>query len=235
MNWETPTPNWDTLAGRVLDAFFKAVHEALPAYAQPLTIFGSAPIQLCLDEGFTSADVDVMVLDAAARLREIATTAGVGRSGTLHSVYGVQICPPLLFRPTPHYLQRAHVETRHGLRIIVPHLRDILIGKLHRFRHEGQQGLAAKDRRAFQRVRELCNGHPTKGEFMADLVSCEPSFRPTHDGSVNAFRWNAMDALSIIYGHELDLQRDIVMPAAAIPTAPPPISPMIDALRAEKP
>jgi len=41
----------------VLDSFFAAVHEAMPDYDQPLTIFGSAPIQLCLDEEFASADV----------------------------------------------------------------------------------------------------------------------------------------------------------------------------------
>ena len=239
MNWETPAPHWNTQPGRVLDAFFAAVNEALPNYSQPLTIFGSAPIQLCLDEEFTSADVDIMVLDGGDELRAIAAQAGLGRSGTLRPSYGVQICPPLLFRPTPHYLQRARIEIRHGLKIIIPHLRDILIGKLHRSREEEQQGLVPKDRRAFQRVRELCNGRPTRNEFLDDLASCEPCFRPTYDGSVNAFRLNVEDALASIYGHTLDLERDILAPAKQRSACPPSdqvgLASMINDLRPDKP
>lgn len=219
----SPLPNWDTLAGRVLDAFFAAIHDELPAYDLPLTIFGSAPIQLCLDETFASADVDIMVLDGGEKLREIATHAGVGRTGSLRPAYGVQICPPQLFKPTPHYLQRAHVETRHGLRIVVPHLHDILIGKLHRSRYEGQTGLVPKDLRAFQRVRELCGGHPTLDEILEDLVSFESSFRPPLDGSINSFRFNVEDALASIYRHMFDLQGDILIPAAS--ASQPPVSP----------
>jgi len=207
-------PKWDTLAGRVLDAFFAAVHEQLPDSDLPLTIFGSAPIQLCLDEAFTSAHVDIMVLGGDVKLREIANQAGVGRFGSLRPAYGVQICPPHLFKPTPHYLQRAHVETRYGLKIIVPHLRDIVIGKLHRSRCEGQTDLVPKDLRAYQRVRELCGDHPTLGEFLEDLVSLESSFRPSLDGSINSFRFNVEDVLLSIYRHPFDLQRDILTPAA---------------------
>lgn len=212
MSWTPPSPRWDTLAGRVLDTFFAAVKQALPDYAQPFTIFGSAPIQLCLDEDFASADVDLMVMEDGETLRRIAVESGTACTGIQR--YGVQICPPQLFRPTPHYLQRAHVETRHGLQIIVPHLRDILVAKLHRSRGEDQHGLVPKDRRAYQRVRELCAGHPTLPEVLEDLVACEPSFRPLPDGAVNAFRINSHDMLEELYGHQLDLQRDIFTPAA---------------------
>lgn len=221
MSWNVPPPNWDTVAGRALDAFFAVVQEALPGYDKPLTIFGSAPIQLCLDESFTSADVDIMVLEESPRLREIAIAAGLGRAG-LAPAFGVQICPPLLFRPTPHYLQRAHVETRHGLTVVVPHLRDILIGKLHRTRTDDQTGLIPKDRRAFQRVRELCDGHPTKGDLLEDLLGCEPDFRPRYDSGVNHFRLNVEDVLAEIYGHTFDLRRDILnvadQPENTLPT-----------------
>lgn len=223
MNWTPPPPRWDTLAGKVLDSFFAAVHQAMPDYDQPLTIFGSAPIQLCLDEDFASADVDIMVLEGGEKLRQIAAEAGLGRAGTVRSAFGVQICPPLLFNPTPHYLQRAHTEVRHGLTIIVPHLRDILIAKLHRSRVEGQETLIPKDRRAFQRVRELSDGHPTLPEFLQDLVNCESSFRPPHDGGLNSFRFNAENALHEIYGHRLDLKRDILDPAST--ATKPPVQP----------
>lgn len=225
MNWMPPPPRWDTLAGRVLDSFFAAVHQAMPDYDQPLTIFGSAPIQLCLDEDFASADVDIMVLEGGEKLRRIAAEAGLGRAGNVRSAFGVQICPPLLFSPTPHYLQRAHTEVRHGFTIIVPHLRDILIAKLHRSRVEGQDALIPKDRRAFQRVRELSNGHPTLPEFLQDLVNCESSFRPPHDGGLNSFRFNAENALLEIYGHHLDLKRDILDPASIATQLPDQPSP----------
>jgi hypothetical protein len=212
MSWTTPAPRWDTLAGRVLDSFFATVHERLPEYDGPLTVFGSAPIQLCLDESFASADVDLMVLEGTEELRRIAMESGAACTGM--GRYGVQICPPQLFRPPPHYLQRAHVETRQGLKIIVPHLRDILIAKLHRSRVDGQEGLVPKDRRAFQRVRELSAGHPTMAELLDDLIACEPCFRPLADGGVNFFRLNVEDMLSEFYGHRLDLQRDILGPAS---------------------
>ncbi len=144
MSWSTPVPKWDTIAGRVLDTFFAAIREALPDYEHPLTLFGSAPIQLCLDENFASADVDIMVLSESEKLRQIAGKLDAVRMGTIRQAYGVQICPPHLFKPTPHYLQRAHQEVRHGIRIIVPDLRDILIGKLHRSRHEFQDGLVPR-------------------------------------------------------------------------------------------
>lgn len=220
MSWTPPPPRWDTLAGKVLDSFFAAVHQAMPTYDQPLTIFGSAPIQLCLDEAFASADVDIMVLEGGEKLRRIAAEAGLGRAGNVRSAFGVQICPPLLFNPTPHYLQRAHTEVRQGLTIIVPHLRDILIAKLHRSCVEGQDGLIPKDRRAFQRVRELSGGHPSLPELLQDLVNCESSFRPRHDGGLNSFRFNAEAALLEIYGHRLDLKRDILDPAS-MSTQPP--------------
>ena len=36
--FETPKPRWDTLAGRVLDGFFKQVASQLPNYHSPLTV-----------------------------------------------------------------------------------------------------------------------------------------------------------------------------------------------------
>ena len=212
MSWSTPAPKWDTIAGRVLDAFFDALRESLPAYEHPLTLFGSAPIQLCLDEDFASADIDLMVLAESEKLRQIAGKLETGSCSTIRQTYGVQICPPQLFKPTPHYLQRAYHEVRHGIRVIIPDLRDILIGKLHRSRYDFQLGLVPKDNRAFQRVRELCHGHPTKEEILEDLVQCESHFRPSHDGSVNSFRLNVEDMLREHYLHHFDLERDILSP-----------------------
>lgn len=223
MSWVMPTPNWDTVAGRVLDDFFAAIHRELADYQVPVTIFGSAAIQLCYDEHFASADVDVMVLSSGERLRELAGRMGLGRSRTLKSVYGLQICPPQLFRPTPHYLQRAHVERRHGVTVVVPHVRDILVAKLHRFREEGRSGIAAKDRMAFYRVRELSGGHPTEEEMIDDLRWCEPHLRIPDDGSVNAFRLNVLDLFPEVFGRRLDLESEVLAPARDAARMPPEV------------
>ncbi len=213
MTWVTPPPKWNTLAGRVLDGLCAGIRNEMPGYAAPVTVFGSAAIQLCYDEHFASADVDLMVLSEGGSLRELAGRLGLGRSGTVRTAYGLQICPPQLFRPTPHYLQRAHVEERHGVPVVVPHVRDILVAKLHRYRIEGQTGIAAKDRRAFQRVRELSGGHPADEEMIEDLRLCEPWLRVPDDGSVNAFRLNVLDLFASIYGRRVDLESEILGPA----------------------
>lgn len=156
-----------------------------------------------------------MVLAESEKLRQIAGELATGSGSTIRQTYGVQICPPQLFKPTPHYLQRAYHEVRHGIRVIIPDLRDVLIGKLHRSRHDFQQGLVPKDNRAFQKVRELCHGHPTKEEILEDLVQCDVHFRPSYDGSINSFRLNVEDLLREHYLHLFDLERDILTPLRA--------------------
>ena len=205
-----PPPRWDSVIGRAMDDFFARVHEALPSYDSPLTVFGSAPIQLCLDDSFVSADADIMVFSQVAEIRSIANTAD---SPLVRPAYRIQVCPPVLFKPTPHYLQRAHTESRHGLKIIIPHLRDILIAKLHRSRAIDQQGLVPKDRRAFLKVRELCAGHPTEAELLVDLISCEPSFRNADDEPINSFALNVEDLWQTLFGRTIDIAQEIIEPA----------------------
>jgi hypothetical protein len=220
MDWEMPAPNWNTPAGHVLEAFLAGAHQAFPGYPLPVTLFGSAAIQICLDEAFASADVDVMVMSENASFREVAKKTGAGQSGLLRPAYGVQICPPQLFRTTPHYMQRARIEQRQGLNIVIPHVRDILIAKLHRFRGQDQQGLAAKDRRAFQRVRELCGGRPTEADVLEDLMLCASNLNITLEEGGNAFRLNTMDLFEELFQRRLDLEKEILEPVrAALPQA----------------
>jgi hypothetical protein len=56
----------------------------MPGHDQPLTVFGSPAIQLCYDEHFTSADVDLMVIADGERLPHLAAELGPGRSGTVN-------------------------------------------------------------------------------------------------------------------------------------------------------
>lgn len=190
----------------------------MPDFDGQLTIFGSAPIQLCLDEEFISADADVMVFSHAEELRVIASRETQG-SGLAH---GVQVCPAGFFQTTPYYLARAHVETRHGLRVVVPHLRDVLIGKLHRSRFDGQDGLVPKDIRAFHRVRKLCEGHPDEQELLEDLRLCEPFFRAPVAGEVNHFKLNVLDLWSQLFGRTLNVQQEVISQATSAQRLTPP-------------
>lgn len=212
MNWPVSPPSWDTIAGRMLDKFFARVHEQMPMFEGPVTVFGSAPIQLCLDGDFISGDADVMVLSHTTELRQIASNTALSekRNSVMH---GVQVCPADWFRTTPHYLARAHTETRHGLRIIVPHLRDVLIGKLHRGRFEGQEGLAPKDLRAFARVRQLCGGRPGEQDLLEDLRACEAYFRPLPAGQINSFKLNTLDLWRQLFLRDLDVDGEITQAA----------------------
>ena len=238
MDWDMPAPNWNTPAGHVLDAFLAGAHQAFPGYPLPVTLFGSAAIQLCLDEAFASADVDVMVMSKSASFREIAKKTGKAHGGILRPAYGVQVCPPQLFRTTPHYLLRARIEQRQGLNIVIPHVRDILIAKLHRFRAPDQQGLVAKDRKAFQRVRELCGGHPTEADLLEDLMLCAADLHVTLEEGGNAFRLNSLDLFEELFQRRLDLEKEILAPVRAALPHPSleagEVGQMLDALNPER-
>lgn len=236
MTWTVPPPNWSGVAGRFLDSFFAGLHEELPAFTEPLTLFGSVPIQLCLDESFASADADIMVSGDPTRLREVARKLEMSGAGTTRPALGLQLCPRHFFRTTAHYLQRAHVETRHGLKIIVPHVRDVLIGKLHRSRTPEQNGLVTKDIRAFHRVRQLCEGHPTEDDLIEDLLECAPYFRTPEHGDVNHFRLNVEDLWAGLFGKSLDVEERILKPlremeAEAGRSNDGSIKPLLDDLR----
>ncbi|MDP1591598.1 MAG: hypothetical protein Q8M07_27830 [Prosthecobacter sp.] len=205
-----PPPNWSGAAGRFLDAFFAGLHAQMPDYTEPLTLFGSVPIQLCLDEAFTSADADIMVSGELTQLREVAKKLELSAGGSVRPTFGLQLCPRHFFRTTAHYLQRAHIEVRHGVKVVVPHVRDVLIGKLHRSRTPEQEGLVTKDIRAFHRVRQLCGGHPTEDDLIEDLLECAPYFRMPEHGEVNYFRLNVKDLWTGLFGRPLDLEAQIL-------------------------
>jgi hypothetical protein len=129
------------------------------------------------------------------------------------------------------------VETRHGLRIVVPHLRDVLIGKLQRSRYEGQDGLVPKDLRAFHRVMKLCDGHPDEAELLEDLRLCEPFFRTPSAGEVNSFKLNVLDLWRQLFGRDLDVQQEIINKAALKqfrPTDTAGLRDRLDLLRPER-
>ena len=79
---------------------------ALPQDRQfQITVFGSAPIQICVDSTLTSADVDVF--SEFEELREIIENAGLGQD---KSAFYVQVSSELNFRTSPRWKDRTQTR-----------------------------------------------------------------------------------------------------------------------------
>lgn len=168
-----------------------------------ITVFGSAPLQICIDSTLTSADVDVF--SDFEFLREIADRAGLGQD---RAAFYVQVSSELNFRTTPRWRNRAQSARIGSVTFIFPHAIDILIAKLNR--------LDEKDLRAFRAVIAK-TGHPTEAELIKELQLAVDLFRPDfdeeqgHDMSNNCRRlW------PLIFGREIDPRAEIIAPALAI-------------------
>jgi hypothetical protein len=161
MNWSDQPPNWNTPIGEKIDRFFQAVAERFPHYCDTIVVFGSATIHLRLDATFTSADADLRVSsEDILPFKALTEEIGMGKSGKDEGNFYLDITPPSAFRSTESWFSRAHTETRHGIKIMIPQVRDALVGKLHRHRKPGVNSIEAKDLRAFLRVQELSGGLP---------------------------------------------------------------------------
>lgn len=168
-----------------------------------VTVFGSAPIQICVDSTLTSADVDVF--SDFEPLREILDQAGLGQD---KAAFYVQVSSELNFRTSPRWRNRTQ-STRIGkVTFVFPHPIDILIAKLNR--------LDEKDVRAFQVVRAK-TGHPTEAELIAELRLAVDLFRPSFDEEQGQDMANNCRRLRpLIFGREIDPRTEIIAPALAI-------------------
>lgn len=139
--------DWDAPAGQKLDLLARSLP---PKPRLELTVFGSAPLQLFLDRGFLSADIDVFPTeDAYTFLLDFVATHGMDKD---KSDFYIQVCDPYAFRSTANWRDRALEVERHGHLFRFVHPWDILVSKLQR--------LDEKDIRAFQLVIAR-TGHPT--------------------------------------------------------------------------
>jgi hypothetical protein len=192
---------WETPAGETLLAFIAA----LPRERDfRITLFGSAPLQLGLDPGFLSADVDLFADDATELIEEVIQGAGLTKDR--RAVY-IQCAVEGNFRTSPRWRDRTATFQRHRCTIVLPHPIDILIAKLHR--------CEAKDLRAFQLVMER-TGHPTEAEMRQELQAAVDLYRPNFDEEAGSditggtrVMWNQ------IFGHDIDVRREIIAPALA--------------------
>ena len=168
-----------------------------------ITVFGSAPIQICVDSTLTSADV--YVFSDFEHLREIADKAGLGQD---RAAFYIQVSSELNFRTSQRWKGRTQSARIGNCTFIFPHPIDILIAKLNR--------LDEKDVRAFQTVLAK-TGHPTEAELIKELQLAVDLFRPSFDEEQGHDMANNCRRLwPLIYGREIDPRQEIISPALAI-------------------
>ena len=199
-DWWRGDVDWETPAGRLLQAFFARLPSDRTFH---FVLYGSAPLQLTLNRSWTSADVDFFSdddEDYSERIR----TMGLAKGQTdLYLEPGFR----LSFRTTPQMGERAKCVQVGSVTVTIPHPLDILIGKLGR--------LDSKDLLAFRRVIDL-TGHPTRDEFLRELQNAVDLFRPAFDDeSPNDYPDNAVRLWRELWQSDLNVRREIVGPALA--------------------
>jgi hypothetical protein len=177
-----------------------AVAAALgPAVPVNITLFGSAPLQLTLDEQFLSADVDVF---CQKDLRPIIEAAGLGPGR--RDIY-VQQSDEIVFSAGPSWRERAFSITFGSITVVLPHWIDILVSKLPR--------LEPKDLEAYHMVVRR-TGHPSPDELMLALQRHVDLFRPGFDEEhAGDPITNARTLWRELYGLEIDVRAEIIAPA----------------------
>jgi hypothetical protein len=168
-----------------------------------ITVFDSAPIQICVDSSLTSADVDVFS-DFEA-LRKLVDKSDLAQN---KAEFYVQVSSELNFRTSPRWKGRTQRTRIGNCTFIFPHPIDILIAKLNR--------LDDKDVRAFRTVIAK-TGHPTEAELIKELQLAVDLFRPSFDEEQGHDMANNCRRLwPLIYGREIDPRKEIIAPALAI-------------------
>ena len=95
MQYREEDINWNTPAGKQLELLTRRLPADPPL---DLTVFGSAPLQLVLDPGFLSADIDLFGSEETWDfLTEFVEHAGMGQG---KADYYIQVCDPKALRST---------------------------------------------------------------------------------------------------------------------------------------
>ncbi len=193
--------NWDCPAGRQLDKLALL----LPKEPQlEITVFGSAPLQLCLDSNFLSQDIDVFSTENVYNyLSDFVTSHDLGQEKA--PIY-IQVCTAFAFRSALDWASRAVMVKRHhhGFRIVHPW--DVLVSKLQR--------LDEKDLEAFELVITLTK-HPTEAEFINHLQKAVDLYRPKFEeeaGLGDIFN-NTRLLWHTLWQKEIDVRAVIIRPA----------------------
>lgn len=193
--------DWQTNAGRLLDR----LAAALPRTPRlEINVFGSAPLQLCVEHTFVSEDVDLFVPEDGWRhLEEFVNAQGWGRGQT---DFYIQVCDPLAFKSTFDWRARAIEAERHGHLFRFVHPWDVLVSKLQR--------LEEKDMNAFRLVIAK-TGHPTEQEFLRHLQKAVDLYRPKFDEESQRgdMLMNTRLLWRELWGRDLDPRAEVIRPA----------------------
>lgn len=128
------------------------------SFQEPILVFGSAPLQICLAPEFLSGDVDISVRGSEDKtLKQLVEEARLSKE---YREQYIQVVPSYVFRPGPNWRGRAETVLLEGVTFLFPAPLDILLGKLRR--------LEEKDFRAFELVLTR-TGHPTEEEMVQEL------------------------------------------------------------------
>ncbi len=189
--------NLETPAGRLL----RKLGAALPQERRfDITLFGSAPLQITIDGGLSSADVDMFA--DVEELKELVDRAGLGAG---QAAFFIQVSSELNFRTSPRWRTRSRAVSVGNCTFHFPHPIDILIAKLHR--------LEEKDLLAFRTVIAR-TGHPTDAELLHELQMAVDLFRPSFDEEQGHDLANNCRRLwPLVFGREIDPRTEIIAPA----------------------
>jgi len=197
-NW-TSKIHWETPAGIALQKLIACLPKDIPIQ---LYIFGSSPLQLGLEPGFLSADVDLFSNeDLSAYIRAAGLEKGKAE------VY-IEQTPANVFLASPAWTGRAFRAEFGNVVLLIAHPLDVLVGKMKR--------LEAKDLNAFRLVRKI-TGHPEEHEMLQALQGIVDVYRPAFDEEdTGGDPWgNTVKLWEELYGKSIDVRASIVAPALA--------------------
>jgi hypothetical protein len=198
MNAWTPTLDWSSPAGKLLDE----LAAILPGnVVHSITVFGSAPLQLALDSAFLSADVDVI---SPEDLSQLIRAHSLGKD---QRPFYLEQCQPSAFVTASDWSIRAFHARRQCVNYCFPHPVDLLVSKLQR--------LEKKDLQAFRLVcgRQLF----TEDDFKIVLMNAVDIYRPRfaeEQTAADIFE-NTRTVWKEIYGKTVDVRQEIIIPALA--------------------
>lgn len=169
-----------------------------------INVFGSAPLQMGIEESLLSNDVDIAVrTEEQSRIEEVIRNAGLGRD---QSEYFIQCRPEGAFRTSSRWKDRAFNYLFPNGTARFAHPIDILVGKLNR--------ADEKDVRAFELVISK-TGHPSEEEMIGELRGAVELFSVAHfrgfDGP--SYAENVRRIWPRLCQREIDLESEIIIPA----------------------
>jgi hypothetical protein len=170
-------------------------------FREPILVFGSAPLQICLAPEFLSGDVDITVPgDALNLLEQIVEETGLGKES--RELY-IQVVPSYVFRPGQNWRGRAQIVQLDEFKFLFPDPLDILLGKLRR--------MEEKDFLAFELVVGR-TGHPTQEEMIRELRDSYDQFYLQMDRRKSALWENTEKLWPRIYGRQINVSTEITGP-----------------------